>query len=94
MRLAIALAAAGFAASAVAAPISSTRIINPTAGSPASCPPISRYDALLKGGKAIPQRLGDLPAADHYKAVYRRVGDCVVPLISSFGLGLPSKVRR
>ena len=94
MRIAIFIAAASLAVPAAAVPLNTARVIDPTAGSPANCPPISRYDAARKGGKATARPLGDLPAADQYKAVYRRVGGCIVPMISSFGLGLTPKSRR
>ncbi len=69
-------------------------VINPAAGALQTCPPISRYDAARKGGKLSPRMLDSLPAADLYKAVYRTIGGCVVPVIAGYGFGLPEKVRR
>jgi hypothetical protein len=62
-------------------------VVNPLAGSASDCPPISRYEALMRGKKEHRKFLDELPAADMYKAVYRRVGGCVVPVIVAYGLG-------
>jgi hypothetical protein len=51
------------------------------------CPPISRYEAARRSGKLKPELLNQLPTADVYKAVYRRVGGCVSPVIVRYGLG-------
>ena len=51
------------------------------------CPPISRYEAAKRGGKLKPSLLNELPTADVYKAVYRRVGGCVSPVIVRYGVG-------
>ncbi len=53
----------------------------------ARCPPISRYEAARRGGKLTPNLLKQLPMADVYKAVYRRVGGCVAPIIVKYGVG-------
>lgn len=53
----------------------------------AKCPPISRYEAARRGGKLAPDLLDQLPTADVYKAVYRRVGGCVAPIIVRYGVG-------
>lgn len=60
--------------------------VNP-GNSSAKCPPISRYEAARRGGKLKPSLLNQLPTADMYKAVYRRVGDCVSPVIVKYGFG-------
>ena len=51
------------------------------------CPPISRYEATRRGGKLKPELLNQLPMADVYKAIYRRVGGCVSPVIVRYGVG-------
>ena len=51
------------------------------------CPPISRYEAAKRGGKLKPNLLNELPMADVYSAVYRRVGGCVSPVIVRYGVG-------
>ncbi|HYX47092.1 MAG TPA: hypothetical protein VE820_09770 [Sphingomicrobium sp.] len=57
------------------------------ASASAQCPPISRYEAAKRGGKLKPDLLTELPTADLYKAVYRRVGGCIAPVIVRFGVG-------
>jgi hypothetical protein len=64
-------------------------VINPSSGAPKSCPPTSRYEAARRGGRLMPQKLNQLPMADAYKAVYRRVGGCVAPIIVKYGIGAP-----
>lgn len=67
-------------------PASSMPTIDP-GNSSAKCPPISRYEAAKRGGKLKRSLLDELPMADMYKAVYRRVGECVSPVILKYGLG-------
>jgi hypothetical protein len=62
-------------------------LLDPNAGSSASCPPTSRYDAARRGAGPVAQMLNELPAGDHYKAVYRKVGGCEVPVIAGYGIG-------
>jgi len=62
-------------------------MVDPTGSNPADCPPISRYHAMRRGGPLAAQKLNQLPAADHYKAVYRKIDGCVAPMIVSFGVG-------
>ena len=38
-------------------------------------------------GKARPQRLGELPPANHYRAVFRTLGGCIEPQIVRYGIG-------
>lgn len=64
-----------------------TRVIDPSASAPAHCPPISRYHAARRGGGLKPDKLTDLPGADHYKAAYRRINGCVAPIIANFKVG-------
>jgi hypothetical protein len=64
-------------------------LLNPSAGSPANCPPISRYEAARRGGKLPPSLLTELPTADLYKTVYRRIGGCEVPIIVRYNIGAP-----
>lgn len=64
----------------------SMHVIDPR-GSSANCPPISRYEAARRGGKLPPVSLDELPTADVYNAVYRKIGDCVAPVIVKYGLG-------
>jgi len=63
-----------------------TPIFNPDA-SGANCPPIGRDVVSRRGGKLSPRHLDELPAADLYKAVYRRIGGCNVPIIVRYHIG-------
>ena len=62
-------------------------VLNPNASAPSTCPPTSRYEAARRGGKLGPSLLNQLPAADMYNAVYRRVGGCEVPMIVRYNVG-------
>ena len=61
-------------------------MINPKANQPASCPATSRYEASRRGKTPKAQRLTELPDADMYKAVYRRIGRCEAPIIVKYGV--------
>jgi len=98
MRLLILLSASLLPAASVAAPAiiqgapqprstADMPVLNPNDGTADSCPPTSRYEAMQKSRRPDPQKLNQLPAADHYKAVYRRVGNCQVPIIAGYGIG-------
>ncbi len=73
-------------AAASAAPAGDMPIVNPKNGQPASCPATSRYEAARRGGSLKAQKLGDLPDADVYKAVYRHIGRCEAPIIVKYGV--------
>ncbi|MES2136506.1 MAG: hypothetical protein V4502_05540 [Pseudomonadota bacterium] len=98
MRLVLAFTALFTATTAVAAdesrPAGDMPVLNPNADAPKTCPPISRYEAMKRGGKLAPQTLNQLPSADLYKAVYRRIGGCVVPLIVGYNFGVGGRTRR
>ena len=64
-------------------------VINPGEHSAKGCPPTSRYHAVKGKGPMTGQKLNELPAADMYKAVYRHIGGCEVPIIASYGIGRP-----
>ena len=91
MRL-LGFAAAAFAAvpAATAAapfPARDTPVINPNSGQSANCPATSRYEASRRGKTLRAQKLNQLPMADAYRAVYRRIGGCEVPIIVRYGIG-------
>ena len=79
---------------AALSPTGAMPVVNPNGNAPATCPPISRYEAAKKGGKLGKRDLNSLPAADLYKSVYRRIDGCVVPVIAGYGFGLPARARR
>src|SRR3954454_1201197 len=85
--LALTIAAGTSAAGVSPGPARQMPVVNPNAGAPASCPPISRYQAARRGGKLGPTLLNQLPAADMYNAVYRRIGDCQMPIIVRYDVG-------
>ena len=62
-------------------------VIGPRSAQSANCPATSRYEAGKRGKVPKAEKLGDLPAADVYKTVYRRIGGCDVPIIVRYGVG-------
>ena len=82
------LVLSGFlAASTWTAPVADMPVVNPRHGQPAICPPTSRHEAMRRGKRPGAQKLNELPAADLYKTVYRRIGGCEVPIIVRYGVG-------
>jgi hypothetical protein len=76
---------ATFLAAASGQPAGDMPTVNPNAGQPANCPATSRYEASRRGKTPKAQTLTELPDADTYKAVYRRIGRCEVPIIVKYG---------
>ena len=74
------------AAAASPEPIGDMPVINPKADQPATCPATSRYEASRRGKTPRAQKLNELPDADVYSAVYRRIGKCEAPIIVKFGV--------
>ena len=85
--LALALSAPAPAAASPATPARNIPVINPNGPASAVCPPTSRYEAARRGGKLGPSLLSQLPAADMYNAVYRRIGGCEAPIIVRYDVG-------
>ena len=83
----LASASASAFAAAPAHPARDMQVINPDANSRANCPPISRFEASRRGGRLGLRHLDELPGADLYKAVYRHVGGCNLPIIVRFNIG-------
>ncbi len=74
---------------ATAAPFGPARdmpVFNPKASERANCPATSRYEASRRGKTPKAQKLGELPDADLYKAVYRTIGRCEAPIIVKYGV--------
>ena len=69
-----------------AEPVGDMPVVNPKASQPASCPATSRYEASGKGKMPKAQKLNQLPDADLYRAVYRKIGRCEAPIIVKFGV--------
>jgi hypothetical protein len=78
------LAAAAFIAAPQA--IGDMPMINPKSGEAPNCPATSRYEAGKRGKAPKVQKLTELPDADVYRAVYRRIGQCEAPIIVKFGV--------
>jgi len=74
------------AAAASAQPIGDMPVINPRASQPVSCAATSRYEASRRGKTPKAQKLNELPDADLYLAVYRRIGKCEAPIIAKYGV--------
>jgi len=74
-------------------PAGNMPVLNPNGDAAGICPATSRYEAARRGGKLPRSLLGELPAADLYKAVYRRVGGCEVPIIVRYDIGGTSGVQ-
>jgi len=85
--LAFALSATTSASAASLTPARNTPVINPNGPASGICPPTSRYEAARRGGKLPPSLLTQLPAADMYNAVYRKIGGCEVPMIVRYDVG-------
>ena len=64
-----------------ASPAADMPVINPKAGQPQNCPATSRYEASKRGKSPRAQKLNELPDADVYRAVYRHIGGCEIPVI-------------
>lgn len=97
MRLLILALAMPFSLSASAASVTPTRdmpVVDPNGPASAICPPTSRYEAARRGGKLPPSLLNQLPAADMYNAVYRKIGGCEVPIIVRYDVGGNSRPSR
>ena len=92
--LAIALSSTTSASATPATPARNTPVINPNGPASSICPPTSRYEAARRGGKLPPSLLSQLPAADMYNAVYRRVGGCEVPIIVRYNVGGSTQTGR
>ena len=74
------------AAAASPAPLGDMPVINPKASQPANCPATSRYEASKIGKAPRAQKLNELPDADVYRAVYRKIGQCEAPIIVKYGV--------
>jgi hypothetical protein len=75
------------AAPVAAGPAADMPVLNPNAAQPANCAVTSRYQASRRGKHPEARKLTDLPAADVYRTVYRRIGGCEVPVIVKYGVG-------
>jgi len=72
------------AAALMAAP--TTSALSPLAHS-RTCPRTTSYYAWDRGKSVAPRKLNELPPANVYATVYRRVDRCEVPVIVKYGVG-------
>ena len=59
--------------------------LNPLQGA-ANCPQTTSVYAWDRSKTVRPQKLAELPDANAYKAVLRRIGRCEVPVVVRFGI--------
>ena len=71
----------------MAIPAANMPVINPNAAQSANCPATSRYEAARRGKTPQSRKLSQLPDADMYKTVYRRIGGCEAPIVVKYGVG-------
>ena len=60
---------------------------SPSVAKSQTCPQTTAVHAWARDKKLTPRKLGELPPANAYKAVYRKIGDCEVPVIVRYGVG-------
>ena len=71
---------------AAAIPARDMPVVNPKDGQPSNCPATSRYEASRKGKTLQARKLSELPDADMYLAVYRKIDRCEAPIIVKYGV--------
>ncbi len=69
------------AAAIVAAPMPSAAQLQPQSS---NCPRATGYFALQRGNRVKPHKLTELPDANFYSAVYRRIDGCEVPIVVKY----------
>ena len=83
----LALAATGLASAAFAAPGSPTGPAKPAS----RCPDNPTVHLVRPGRPATAHKLTDLPPANMYLSVYRRVDGCLVPVIAAYDIGATAR---
>ena len=72
----------------LAAAIVASAALPPNAPAPqAGCARTTVHHAVQQGRPPQPRRLVELPPANAYAAVYRRVAGCEVPVVVRYGVG-------
>jgi hypothetical protein len=51
------------------------------------CQNTTSHHAVQRGRAKVARKLSELPTANMYKSVYRRIGGCEVPLVARYGIG-------
>ena len=73
--------------------IAAALLAGPATGTPAlkapakNCPQTTSYYAWDRGKSVAPRKLTQLPPANVYSTVYRRVDGCEVPIVVKYGVG-------
>ena len=62
------------------------QVVNPLARSAEDCPQTTSVHAWDRGKKLQPKKLTELPDANAYAAVLRRIGRCEVPVVVRYGV--------
>ena len=64
-------------------------VAQPSAFKPpaAHCPRTTNYHAWTRDRALTPRKLNELPAANAYRAVWRLVNGCEVPVVVRYGVG-------
>ena len=76
------------AAALTAVPVPAVAATDATASSRSkNCPRTTSVYAWRHGEPLSPRKLTQLPPANAYSAVYRRIGGCEVPVIVRYGVG-------
>ena len=64
-----------------------TPVIDPGGPARSDCPDTAATLAMREGGRLGPRSLGELPGADGYAAVYRRIDGCEAQVVIGYGIG-------
>lgn len=86
MRLLVIAVAILIPASAGAISVPAPVVKGPLATSE-NCPRTTSYQAYRDGEPLMPHKLTELPPANAYSAVYRRISGCEVPVVVKYGVG-------
>jgi hypothetical protein len=87
MRLLLVACTLSIAAPAAAVAVQASPDQKPTALNPAAnCPRTTSVYAWQRGKTVKPQKLTELPDANAYSAVLRRIGRCEVPVVVRYGV--------
>jgi hypothetical protein len=73
-----------------AEPAGDMPVVVPGGPTRSDCPETAATLARREGARLRPRVLGELPGADRYAAVYRRIDGCEVPLVTAYDIGGPS----
>jgi len=84
MRLFLLVASVTIATASAAAPVAAPW--GPKALADSDCPRSATHPTFEHGESIKPQKLTELPSANQYLAVYRRINGCEVPLVVRYNV--------